>query len=140
MKLLALVLSIVAILGACGGGGDDEDAGGASGSSEELSAAAADVQSCIADAGFEAVPNTTKAFGVEVEYERLTIDLQSDSFDKPYNADFFIFEDAAAMQDNRAAITLNTEDDLRNISAGPILLNFSIVPDEEHATALGECL
>jgi hypothetical protein len=94
----------------------------------------------VADAGFEAVPNDTKAFGVEVEYDRLTVDLQSESFDKAYNADFYIFESETDMQDNRAAITLNTEDDLRNISSGASLLNFSIVPDEEHATALENCL
>ena len=44
------------------------------------------------------------------------------------------------MQDNRAAITLNTEDDLRNISSDNVLLNFSIVPDKEHSEALTACL
>lgn len=135
-KLLALVLCALAFLGACGGGDDgSEDASGG-----ELSAQTQEIQSCVADAGFAIEPNDTKNFGVEVDYERLTVDLQSEGFDKPYNADIYIFEDAAAMQENRAAITLNTEDDLRNFSADNVLLNFSIVPDEEHSTALTDCI
>jgi len=98
------------------------------------------IQSCVADAGFEAEVNDTENFGVEVDYDRLTIQLHSEGFDEDYEADIYVFEDAAAMQDNRAAITLNTEDDLRNISSDNVLLNFSIVPDKEHSKALSACL
>ena len=143
LKLLALVLCVATIFAACGGGGDDGGGGedsGDSGASGELSAQATDIQSCIADAGFEAEQNTTQNFGVEVEYDRMTVPLHSEGFDKDYEADIYVFEDAATMEDNRAAITLNTEDDSRNITSDNVLLYFSIVPDKEHSEALSACI
>ena len=140
MKLLVLVLCGATLLAACGGGDDGGGESSGGGDGGELMAQTTEIQSCVADAGFEAEPNDTKNFGVEVDYDRLTIQLHSEGFDKDYEADIFVFEDAAAMQDNRAVITLNTEDDLRNISSDNVLLNFSIVPDKEHSEALSACL
>jgi hypothetical protein len=141
-KLLVLLLCGATLLAACGGSDDGNGETGSTegGSNGELSAQASEIQTCVADAGFEAEVNETRNFGVEVEYERLTVPLRSEGFDKDYEADIYVFEDAAAMQDNRAAITLNTEDDLRNISSDNVLLNFSIVPDKEHSKALTACL
>ena len=61
LKLLALVLCGATLLAACGGGGDDGggDTSGAAESGGELSAQATEIQSCVADAGFEAEPNDT---------------------------------------------------------------------------------
>ena len=99
---------------------------------------AADLATCLAEAGLEAEVPDSVPFGVEDPVDQLDVQLA----DEDLTASLYVFETEEAAEENRTAITLQTEDDDRNRVAGNVLLHYSIIPsfDREGADAVEACL
>lgn len=143
-RLAWLALSLAVLGAACGGGGGDEgDSGGESSGETESSAvteAVSTLKSCLTDAGLEVKVEETTAFGVEAPHGHLEVPLDSESFNKAYAVDLWVFETPAAAEEARVAITLEQEDDERGKVIGSVVLNYEIIPDEDDTKQVEACI
>jgi len=118
---------------ACGGGGG-------SGGGSALSSNTAAIMSCLKTAGLSPKKNAALPLGVDDPVQGIKVPLQSQDFNESYQAEIWVFESGAAATKNRPAITLQTHDDVRNKVVGPVVVDFSIVPDKQDAQQVESCL
>lgn len=152
-RLLAgAALAALVLTGAACGSDDDGDAAATGSTATDAPAeatddavvpadgglSAEDLSTCLTEAGLEPVVADARPFGVEDPVDQLDVQLA----DEDLTASLHVFETEAAAEENRTAITLQTEDDDRNQVAGNVLLSYSIIPgfDREGADAVESCL
>jgi hypothetical protein len=131
------------------GCGDDDDGGSADPGASGLEADAEALVSCLGDADVEAEVNDAKAFGVEVDHVGVEAsDLPSEllKYDSgsgtTTGVDLWIFEDDAAAEEWRIAITLSKEDDEARWVDGRVVVRWGYPVDrtQPQAIAVDDCV
>ena len=140
----------VALALALGGCGDDSDGGGSG--EPAADGLATDVESlvaCLREAGVEAAENENQAFGVEADHVGVEArDLPPDllKYDSgsgtTTGVDLWVFEDDAAAEEWRTAITLSAEDDEARWVEGRVVVRWDYPVDREapEAVAVDDCV
>jgi hypothetical protein len=131
-----LVCSVLLALAGCAGASGSGGGGGGSGSSDPRAA----VMGCLQKTGLQAQPNDATPLGVDDPTEGITVTLQSQDFHESYEAEIWLFQSHAIAEKDRPAITLQTQDDIRNKVLGKAVVEYSIVPDKQDTKQVEACL
>lgn len=116
----------------CGGGDDGGDG---------LDDRAQAVVACLEAAGKQAVVGDTVPAGVEVPTAGVTAEPLPNQFGgDPSSVRIWLFEDEAAAEDSRVAITLSPEDTQRTFLLGRAVVVYGIVPPDEERPVFEGCL
>jgi hypothetical protein len=143
MRRYLLVWALIGVLLpiSCGSDSSEPSSEGATEAtvSSQVSDQVAQAETCLAESDLQNERDPDKAFGVEVPFEKVNVNLEAAAGDA-YTASLYFFNSPRDAEDSRPIITLNSEDDLRNHVTGNVLVYYSIVPDKDDARAVEGCV